>query len=164
TQADLIVTGVARDEPFGRALLGDTVDRLMRTCHAPLLIARSRPHLFYRRIVVATDFSPSSRHALEVAAGCFPAAEFTLFNGYDVPFATYLTPAETEAGLIRLETEVVQRFLDEADIPAGMKNHIERLVEHGAPERLLPELVIARGFDLTVVGTHGGGAIFDLLI
>lgn len=32
----LIVTGVARDEPFGRLSLGKTVDRLLRRSRAPL--------------------------------------------------------------------------------------------------------------------------------
>ena len=63
-RAGLIVTGVARDELFGRRLLGGTVDALIRQVTVPLLVVRDRPRRPYGRIVVATDFSPASRRAL----------------------------------------------------------------------------------------------------
>lgn len=164
TNAGLIVTGVARDEPLGRMLFGDTVQRLMRSAPVPLLIARNRPRTPYRSIVVATDFSPSSRHALEAATRLFEQANFILFNGYEVPFASYLTAEQIEAGFRRLEEEVGNSFLAEADIPDAVRKRIGLLVEHGPPERLLHEYVREHRIDLTVVGTHGGGAVYELVI
>jgi nucleotide-binding universal stress UspA family protein len=73
----LIVTGMARNEPFGRFLLGSTVERLARTLSQPLLVVPNRVHLPYRNILVATDFSDSSRRALDVAAKLF-SVESTL--------------------------------------------------------------------------------------
>ncbi len=162
--AGLIVTGVARDEPLGRMLFGDTVDRLMRKSSIPLLIARSRARAPYRNIVVATDFSSSSRHALQAATRFFPDADFTLFNGYDVPFASYLSADEVKTGFRRMEQEVADRFLAEADIADAVRKRINRLIEHGAPETLLHDYVRDHRVDLTVVGSHGGGAIYELLI
>src|SRR5690606_36906748 len=58
--ADLVVTGVARDEPFGRYLLGGTVERLVRRMPVPVLVARTRPRP-YRQVLVASDLSEPSR-------------------------------------------------------------------------------------------------------
>ena len=162
--AGLIVTGVARDEPLNRSLLGDTVHRLMRNSPVPLLITRNKARAPYRRVVVATDFAASSRHALEAATRFFPDADFTLFNGYDVPFASYLTKEEVQVGFRNMEEEVASRFLAEADIAEEVRRRIGRLIEHGAPEALLRDYVRGHRVDLTVVGSHGGGAIYELVI
>ncbi len=162
--AGLIVTGVARDEPLHRSLLGDTVHRLMRNSPVPLLITRNKARAPYRRVVVATDFAASSRHALEAAARFFPDADFTLFNGYDVPFASYLTEEEVKVGFRGIEEEVARRFLAEADIADEVRSRTVRLIEHGVPEALLRDYVRGHRVDLTVVGSHGGGAIYELVI
>jgi len=162
--AGLIVTGVARDEPLNRSLLGDTVHRLMRNSPAPLLITRNKARAPYRRVVVATDFEASSRHALEAATRFFPEADFTLFNGYDVPFASYLTKEEVKVGFRDMEEEAANRFLAEADIAEEVRHRIGRLIEHGVPEALLRDYVRGHGVDLTVVGSHGGGAIYELVV
>lgn len=164
TGAGLIVTGVARDEPLGRMLLGDTVSRLKRKSPVPLLIARSRARARYRSITVATDFSPSSRHALEAATRFFPEADFLLFNAYDPPFSGYFTTDESRKALHRMEEEAADRFLAESDLPAGARTRIRRLIEYGTPEALLRDYVRDHAVDLTVVGSHGGGALYDILI
>lgn len=160
----LVVTGVAREGALGRSLLGDTVDRLTHKSPVPLLIARSRPRRPYRSITVATDFSTSSRHALEAATRFFPEADFLLFNGYDLPFSGYFTSDESREGLRRMEEEAADRFLAEADLPAGAQGRIDRLIEHGAPEALLHDYVRDHEVDLIAVGSHGGGALYDIVI
>src|SRR3546814_9405892 len=50
----------------------------------------------YDRLLVATDFSPSARVALETCISFFPAASITLFHAYVVPFAGYLGRSEVE--------------------------------------------------------------------
>src|SRR5262249_12613966 len=61
---DFIVTGVARNETFGRLTLGKTVDRLLRASELPLLIVTDKARAPYRGIIVAADFSHASRQAL----------------------------------------------------------------------------------------------------
>ena len=61
---DLIVTGMARNETLGRFWLGRTVDRLLTTSPVPLLVVRQRVRRPYAHIVVATEMSDSSLHAL----------------------------------------------------------------------------------------------------
>jgi nucleotide-binding universal stress UspA family protein len=162
--SDLIVTGVARDEALGRNLLGDTVDHLMRRSPVPLLIVRSRCNRPYDKIVVATDFSRSSGHAVEAAYHFFPKADFTLFNGYDLPFSGFLEKREIREEFDRMETETCDAFLKEAGVPAATAQRFVRMIEHGVPEILLREYMKQRPAHLTVVGSHGGGAIYEILI
>ena len=72
---ELIVTGIAREEPFALRpfTLGKTVDRLLRRSPIPILIVRNRARSAYEHIVVATDFSDSSGYALQVALRLFPS-------------------------------------------------------------------------------------------
>src|SRR5690606_33852636 len=68
---DIIVTGMARSEPFGRFILGTTVEKLVRQTSLPLLVVRKRPHGAYHRVVVASDFSRASCLALRTALKLF---------------------------------------------------------------------------------------------
>jgi len=162
--SDLIITGVARDEPFGRRILGDTVDRLMNKTPAPLLIVRSRPRHAYRNIVVATDFSPSSRHALEAAVRFFPKAAFTLFTGYEIPFAGILDRVDIRRELRHMEDDACGKFLKEANVDPALVSRMGKLIEYGAPEMVLRNYAQEKPVDLTVVGSHGGGAIYHIVI
>jgi len=162
--ADLIVIGVARDEALGRRLLGDTVQRLVHKAPVPLLIVRNRPKRMYGKLVVATDFSPSSAAALRRAAGFFPNAEFTLFNGYSIPYSGILETWNVRDEFDDWGRKACEKFLSETDLPEGFAARATRLIEPGEPERLLTELVSGGRVDLTVVGSHGGGALYEMFI
>ncbi len=163
-RAGLIVTGIARDGTLTPSLLGDTVGQLIRRSPVPVLITRERVRGPYRSIVVATDFSASSRRALETACRFFPDAGFTLLNGYDVPFSIYLDRQNLNQGFREMGQEAARGFLAEADIPAQVRDRAAAVVEQGAPEALLRDYVHSHHPDLTVVGSHGGGAIYELMI
>ena len=85
---DLIVTGIARDELLGRFRLGSTVNRLLRGSRVPLLVVKDRARRPYAQIVVATDLSEPSGHALQAAARLFPEQRLTVFHAYDAPRST----------------------------------------------------------------------------
>ncbi len=164
TGADLIVTGVARDSLFSRLLLGNTVERLIRKSPVPVLIVRDRAFEPYQNIVVATDFSASSRVALESAAHLFPDAGITLFNAYDIPFAGYLNNSEIEKEFAVYGNDAADKFVDEADIPDASRERVVRIIEKGVPETLLRDYAEKSRRHLTVVGTHGGGIVYDTVI
>src|SRR3546814_20467910 len=86
-------------------LLGDTVDRLIRKYPVPVLIVRDRAFEPYHTMLVATDFSESSRVALETAIRFFPDTGLSLFHAYDVPFDGYLGRAEVEKQFEGYRTE-----------------------------------------------------------
>jgi nucleotide-binding universal stress UspA family protein len=156
----LIVLGTARNELLGRVSLGRTVDRLLRRARVPVLVVRNRARAAYRKVVVATDFSASSRHALEAAARFLPGQKLTLFHAYD----DRRTDSDSARRELRLAAaRDMEAFLAGADTPAAWQRP-DILIEEGAPSFLLRDYVQERGVDLVVLGTHGRGAIMELLI
>jgi len=162
---DLIVTGIARYETLGRALLGTTVDKLLRKTPVPVLVVKSRPRDMYRNVVVASDFSDHSRLALETALTLLPAAAVTVFHAAEVAYDGLVDNRdalrESALGHARIEAE---SFL--ASIPTERKagRVIETLCEYGEPGELLSNYVLDRDVDLLVVGTKGRSAIAGALL
>src|SRR5690606_30715182 len=92
-RCDLVVVGDADDVP-GRRLLGNTVDTVVRSAPASVLVVKQRPRDAYRRVLVGTDLTPESRHGLETAAALFPDARFTLLHALDIPYESlWLDPS-----------------------------------------------------------------------
>ena len=87
TDCGLVITGVACHKVFGQFLLGSTVEYLAHTLPQHLLVVRNRTRGPYQRIVVATDFSDSSRHALLATARLFPGRELILYHACQIPFS-----------------------------------------------------------------------------
>lgn len=163
TGAGLIVTGVARNEFFGRLLLGSTVERLVRTTREPLLVVRSRVHGPYRRIVVATDFSDASLHALRLVASLFPQADLTLYHAFT---ARFHGTADEGAAAMRetIEREECAAFLERAALPAEARARLRVVVEYGVIETALARHVRDHEADLVAVATVGRSGIAGVLL
>jgi len=160
--AVLIVTGVARNEAFGRSILGTTVDYLARHSKLPVLVVRERTRGAYRNIVSSTDFSPSSAQALKTAAALFPDASRTLFHAFEVPFLGLMDTRQQAAvaqGMQAAQAEA-EKFL--AALPECAGTRV--VIEPGDVVRLLFEYVRDHDADLIALGTHGRSALFDILI
>jgi len=162
---DLIVTGIARDETLGRFGLGATVDRLLRRSGVPLLIVKQRARKPYGNILVATDLSDCSRYALQVAAAFFPEQRLDIFHAYDAPLAGMTgDPAGYQDQHRQVAARDCAAFLAGADIPEQQRRNVGIVVEHGRPSELIHPYVRDRHVDLVVLGTHGRGALLDLLL
>lgn len=162
----LVVTGVARHEAFGRMVLGSTVDWLVRHSQLPVLVVRERARSAYRSLVAASDWSPSSKHALESTTGVFPESAVSILHGFDVPFLGMLESSRDSAiGQTREQALADGRaFMNELTMPVGAGDLPRLVVEHGDPARLLRLYAQQYDIDLAVVGTHGRSALFDVVI
>lgn len=162
--SELIVLGIARDELLGRYALGTTVDGLLRGAPAPLLIVEARAREPYRHIVVATDFSESSRHALETAARFFPTRRLTLFHAFE-PAMEGLVPDRSDYRREARAAAIAEglRFMAGTSLPGGSPEP-ELHVEQGEPAALLRAYVRGGDADLVVLGSHGRSAIFEIFI
>ncbi|MFG1347741.1 universal stress protein [Xanthobacter autotrophicus DSM 431] len=162
---DLIVTGIARDELFGRVLLGTTVDRLLRRSPLPLLVVRNRARHDYREIAVAADFSAASRYAFEMAIRIFPADPLTVFHAYESPLGGLAPDSDA---LRRQWREVALQdcaaFLAAVDAGGAARGRVRSFVEYGAPANVLRQGVRDMGIELLVLGTHGRSALIEMLI
>ena len=160
---ELIVTGVARDETFGRALLGTTVESVVRRSKVPVLVVKARARRPYRDVMVASDFSEGSRKALVTALAMYPTARVSMFNAYQVLCEGFVddkmsarSSAEQQA---RLDG---QAFLADTPVPAVQR--VPLLCEYGTPVALLSELMQTGRVDLVVAGTRGRGRVAELLL
>lgn len=164
--ASLIVTGIARNESLGRTVLGSSVDWLARHATVPVLVVRDRVHGAYRNVVVASDFSASSRLALEASLTLFPGVETTLFHAFDVPFAGMMDTTRANAIEGARNTALAEgaRLLDDAKLTDEQRARVRLLAEQGEPVRLTYEYARDHEADLIALGTHGRSALFDILI
>ncbi len=153
--AGLVVAAMARDEPFGRFLVGSTVERLARTLDVPLLVVRARARAPYRRVVVATDFSAASGHALRTALRWFPQADVSLFHAHPPAARETLDAAAARRVADGIRRTEGAEFLA-AQLPADADRSRIRLVVECAPlETALAAYVRGQGVDLVAMGTHG---------
>lgn len=161
---DLIVSGMARNEALGRFLLGSTVERLARTVPQPLLVVRNRVHGPYRHIVVATDFSDSSRHALQTAARFFPDRELTLYHAHKTPMSGLADRMPSARPVHEINHQECVDFIAAADLSPQVRSKLRVIIEHGALETQLTHYVRAHEVELVVMGTHGRSGLMSVLI
>jgi nucleotide-binding universal stress UspA family protein len=158
----LVVTGVARNETLGRMLLGTTVTNLARKCPVPLLVIKSRPHESYQNVLVATDFSANSRHALDTALTLFPKAKTSVFHSIE----TSLEGLVDDKSVMREAAAEQAQFDMKCQLSAAgvWNSHVTPICEHGEIGETLHDLIEKRQFDLLVIGTKGRGFLSELLL
>lgn len=161
-RAGLVVTGVARNEPLGRLLLGSTVERLARVLQPPLLVVRNRAHAPYRRVLVATDFSAAARQALQTAVRLFPGSELVVYHAHAAPLAGLAGAPPAPAAGLKAARKACDAFVAGSELPAHAA--LQTVVEQGAVASTLPRYARAHQIDLVVVGAKGGSALRDLLL
>lgn len=159
--AVLIVIGTRGLTGFKRFLLGSVAEKVVRTSSTNVLVARGQPKAF-SRILVATDFSPASEHALQLGiALASPDAHVDVLHAWQYPLGTRAasTARPTEGPLADIKDEVVQR-IDKlgANLTrryASSSRHIEFTNLFGAPGAVIHERLESNMYDLVAMGTHG---------
>lgn len=160
---DLIVLGTHGRKGFVRTLIGSTVEKVIRTTHTNVLVARGDgEHVEepFRRILVPTDFSDTCEKALRLAmAMAAPTADIELFHAWHV------SPGLQASA--RADVGTLNDFVLEIDAANGARAHelIDRLdtqqmkvefrQEHGSATSMIHERLDEDTFDLVAVGTHG---------
>ena len=158
----LVVTGVARNEVIGRFLLGSTVESLSRMLPQPSLVVRNRAYVPYKRIIIATDFSESSRHALQAAARLFPGRELILYHAYQTPLSGS-SGSKAHAQVSReIERGEYAKFLAATELPANVT--VRPVIEHGPLETAMVKYVRQHEVELVVIGSHGRSGVMSVLL
>ena len=153
--AALIVTGVARFNNVRDFILGTAVDHLVRHSSVPVLVVKRRARRPYRRILVATDFSPSSELALRAAAELFPQASLTLWHNCHASYEAWLNEEETAAAARREAEEEMRRFVAAAGIADDVRRSLQTVIATGELQDSAGRAIREGEFDLLVLGTHG---------
>jgi len=171
TDASVIVMGTHGRGGMAHLLLGSVAERVVRHAPCPVLTIREAPARSTKRILVPTDFSPTSDAALEFA---LPLAErlgasLHLLHVLDDPFVADGLSSEaymTEAPTLRtaMLQDAQERLAHRASptTPGVARIETEVLFGHGA--KTIAEYAAAREVDLIVMGTHGRTGVAHFLL
>lgn len=160
---DLIVTGVARDSGQGSVVLGSTVERLIKSGLAPVLVVKCRPVKPYETIVAASDLSPTSAEALRATLDLCTASPIAVLHAYETEEEgiSAQTLGENDPAF-RKAKEDAERFVAEA--ADSEKNRVKLVLEPGKPLSLLNSYAADHEADLVTLGTHGRTGFFARLL
>lgn len=160
--AGLVVTGLARDEPFGRFALGSTVEDLARSVPIPLLIVRNRVRTRYRGVAVATDLSGRAQAALRTAVRWFSGSDVHLVHASEgpSPLSRRVREGDSKASSM-LEAQCAQ-FAADCGIPPAALHRVA--VVDGDLAESLTRYVRRQGIDLAVIGAHEKRGILDVIL
>lgn len=161
---DLVVVGSSRHETLGMMMLGNTVDHLVRRSPVSVLVVKSRPRGAYHHLLVGTDFTPESRHGLEIAAKAFPDASITLMHAFELPYRLLMSDTALSRDFSAMEVQEMKTFLDGAALSDEARLRVHSTIEHGPPAIMFRTFVEERGADLTVIGAYGRGLMFHVLV
>ena len=167
TACDLAVIGTHRPSSFMQDMLGTTADRVIRNGSVPVLLVRKPPAGPYASILVAVDFSPASRRALEHAVRWFPQARIAAITAYTAPRHTFADDERGTAADMRhlalrgLLDEVRQRL---GPSLAESAARIVPVVERGWPEDVIVHHAEETKSDLIVVGTHARAGLQQAIL
>jgi len=169
--ADLLVMGPYRRQALREVFMGTTVERTIRRCRRPILMANAVPTPRYQRILIATDFSESSAHALRTARnlGLLNGVEVLLLHVFDAPARGVMFGAA-------LPQNQIKDYIVEEERRAGLKmvefigqigfkphRHILKLADEPTGT-IIRDCARYERADLIVVGTRGQSSLETMII
>lgn len=89
-QGSLIIAGAHGQYYIHEHVLGTTSSDLIAQSNTPVLLIKKEPSFSYKKILIATDFSQTSKKAIEFVFQCFPNAQFQLLHVLDIFKSQYL--------------------------------------------------------------------------
>jgi nucleotide-binding universal stress UspA family protein len=162
---DLVVMRTHGRGALARAVLGSIAERVIEAGQHPLLCVRQPDHavaLPYRRILVPTDLTLSSRRAFPVAA--------SLARGFGAEvLALHVAPLREAKHLDRVpelvEAEVPSEWVvREYLLPEFAGLPISARVETGSPWETILKVARSENADLVVLSTHGHDSLGDRVV
>ena len=169
--ADLIVLGEHRRQALKNIFVGTTAERTVRGSRRPVLIASAVPASFYRHVLIATDFSDSSREAAcaVTSLGLGKHAAVSVVHVFDAFGSGLMSRASLHEDDIQAYVEAERNRADQ-DLARFMKDMpiepMYRLLKlnKSSPSSAICLAAKEIAADLIVVGTHGRTGITKLLL
>ncbi|HEU5075884.1 MAG TPA: universal stress protein [Polyangiaceae bacterium] len=169
---DLIVLGASGKARLSKYVLGGVAQKAIRNAHCPVLCVPDEEHVHgFQTILVGTDFSECSMHALRAACGMAARENAKVIVAHAAPTAWSLPPGlsvgvgEGTHWLELLQREAKQQlaeFVEKAKVLGfGVSEH-ELLI--GSPAQSLLQYAQQHAVDLIVLGTHGRAPVARLML
>jgi nucleotide-binding universal stress UspA family protein len=159
---DLLVLGESREEMS--ALLGSTLEQVVRKAPVSILVVRNRPLDAYRSLLVGTDFTDEAQQAMIVASRQFPSADITLLHAYSMPYAWMLEDEVQTRALKEEKLANLRAQIDASGLTGERRESILAMAIVGTPAGVLGRHVDTENIDLTVIGAHPRGLLFDAML
>lgn len=146
-------------------------DKCLRTGNRPLLLLNSAATRNYRKILVATDFSETSRQAASIAIRTFLDAQIVFLHAFHLPDQTALrgtcgsldSPGRNQLRALRARERAVtelDRFVDALNVERQL---IARVARPGPPMRTIRNYARVMGADLIAIGNPAQSRLDRLL-
>lgn len=165
---DLSIFGAHGDNFFKDVFVGSVVSKYLRRGHQPTLVVRGEDPQPYQHILVAVDFSPASRLALEWAVRVAPQATIHVLHAAELPFEGKMRYASiSEDEIAQYRNMVTQEAHSQLDaFLAGMQGAatLTHSVSYGPASRSIMAEAHKRQVDLVVLGKRGQFEIEEFLL
>ena len=159
-QADLLVLGTHGSRDLERLVLGSTAEEILRKASCPVLTVG--PHVpdpdhgmvLFRRILLATDFSPESAAAVPYAFAfaAEPSSHVTICHVLPEGHTRTMDASQLQAKFMKSAQKLIPEEF-------WKRSSAEYLVEYGDAADEILQLATRQKVDLIVIGAHSAGVI-----
>ncbi|MBK8252965.1 MAG: universal stress protein [Polyangiaceae bacterium] len=169
--ADLVVVGSHGRTGISRILLGSVAEKVVRTAHCPVLVARQGPS--GGPVITATDFSDASLPGVRAAASeaARTGSPLVVLNVFDLAWPGATPYAVDASGLsaVLSDTEALRRTNEELskvieECTKGLLVNAKGEVLVGEPASMIVRRAEELGARLVVVSTHGRTGLTRVLL
>jgi nucleotide-binding universal stress UspA family protein len=167
TNADLVVWGTAPVRSLRTFFLGQPVEAVIRGAGRPVLVVRRPAQHPYRSLLVAVDFTETSRDLMNFSFSFGKMASVELFHAVSTANEGKFRYAEVSTGAIEAYREQCRSHAQDrifwlTDSFDTRRNRVQSAISHGDPARQTLVQSERSGSDLIVVGKYTGSTFSDL--
>jgi nucleotide-binding universal stress UspA family protein len=167
-QAELLAVGTRGGSQKERAVLGSTVERVLRKAPVPVLVVKKELSPSPSLVLSPTDFSSAARPAVVEAAALARrwGARLVLLHAVEPIAETYVWPVESgTVALYLAEPEELDPEWEAFVAPLDLSGIAwERKTIRGYATQTITENAAQLGADLIVMGTHGRSGLAHVLL
>jgi nucleotide-binding universal stress UspA family protein len=160
--ARVIVVGVHHSRnSLENLLVGSTAERVLRTGHCAVLLARLGANRDYRTVLVPVDLSDSTPRLLQLARDLFPSAHLLVVHCMAAAAAHEQAKHGSGSATAQLH-ERMEQFVARAGLdPARCTLHVAAARD---PRRRIVELAKFHEADVIAMGTHARSGLHRMLL
>ncbi len=163
--AHVIVVGVHTSKhAFEGFLVGSTAERVLRSGHCAVLLARLSASRRYKKVLVPVDLGESSLRLLDLARSLFPGALFQVVHCQPASVAhrAHLKSKQATTAAVEPLRERLLQLCKAAGIP-DERCHVQVATARD-PRRRIIELAKFHEVDVIAMGTHARSGIHRMLL